>query len=288
VVVQGEDLAAPAVPAAVLEDLAEDFPEVEEPAEAGDIGPSHPLVLNDHLFLDMRNKLNQFVEALKMAMGDDLQAVVLYGPACDSSRIVSAQEVQVMILCKELKTAQLDALIKPVNRWMRQNYPMPKLFTPDRLMKSTDVFPIECLELSTRYEVLYGEDLISGIEVSKANLRLQLETEFKGKLLQLRESYVLLKGSPKALARVMTVSLSTFESLFRALLILLQDEAPENLVSMIPLLDEKFSIDTQVLNTIEALRTEPKSFQKDEIIDLFVRYLKALEDISDAVDVFEF
>lgn len=235
----------------------------------------------------MKQKLESFVETLKEALGDDLQAVVLYGAACESSRAVSEQEVQLMILCHELKTKQLDALTKPIHRWLKKKYPLPKLFTLERLKASTDVFPIECLELSSRHEILYGEDVIAGLEVPKANLRLQLETEFKGKLLQLRESYILLKGNPKYLAKMMAVSLSTFESLFRALLILLQDETPEDLASMIPILDEKFSIDTHVLKDIASLRENRKAFGNEAVLDLFVRYLKALEDISDAVDQFE-
>ena len=235
----------------------------------------------------MNQKLETFVDILKEALGDDLQTVVLYGAACEASREVSAQEVQLLILCHELKTKQLDALTKPIHRWLRKKHPLPKLFTLERLKASTDVFPIECLELSSQYRILHGEDVIAGLEVPKANLRLQLETEFKGKLLQLRESYILLKGKPRYMAKMMAVSLSTFESLFRALLILLQDDAPKDLASMIPLLDEKFSIDTHVLNDIASLRSNPRAFGNEAVIDLYVRYLKALEDISDAVDQFE-
>ena len=235
----------------------------------------------------MKDSVESFVEILKEALGEDLQAVVLYGAACEPSRAVSAEEVQLLVLCKELKTPQLEALARPFRRWMRQKHPMPKLFTLERLRKSTDVFPIECLELSSRYKILHGEDVIAGLDVPKENLRLQLETEFKGKLLQLRESYILLKGKPRGLARMMAVSLSTFESLFRALLILLQDEAPENIAEMIRLLDQKFSIDIHVLTSIASLRENPRAYGKEEIVDLYVRYLKALEDVSDAVDQFE-
>ena len=232
----------------------------------------------------MKKKLDQFVESLEGALGSELQSVVLYGPACGALDRVHPEEVQVLVLCHTLSVKELQLLVKPLNRWMKNRHPIPKLFTLERLKKSTDVFPIECLEIKTRHEVLFGENVMDEIEVDKSNLRLQLETEFKGKLLQLRESFIILQGRPKELTKMMVVSLGAFESLFRSLVSFLGEDSSQPLHGLLKVVEEKFSIDGSVFGSLEKLRISADSITGSDVVDLFSQYLKVLELISDKVD----
>lgn len=232
----------------------------------------------------MKKHLDQFVDSLKTALGSELQSVILYGPACGALDRVAPEEVQILVLCRKLSVKELQLLAKPLNKWMKRRHPIPKLFTLDRLKKSTDVFPIECLEIKTRHEILFGEDVIDQIEVDHSNLRLQLETEFKGKLLQLRESFIVLEGRPKELGKMMAVSVGTFESLFRALARLLEKDSAQPLEGLLKVAEEQLSVDVSVFNQLAQLRNDPRSLAGSGVVDVFIQYLSVLESISDAID----
>ena len=55
----------------------------------------------------------------------------------------------------------------------------PVFFTEDYIIRSTDVFPIEFLDMKENHVTLYGKDLFEAIAVDTKNLRFQCEQEIK-------------------------------------------------------------------------------------------------------------
>ncbi len=233
----------------------------------------------------MKTEINRFVETLQKALGSQLQSVIWYGPACRNPDTAQPEEIQLLVIVDSLGVPELQALSEPVNRWIRKRHPFPKIFTRERLLKSTDVFPIECLTVQSHYQVMHGDDLVPELSVSDANLRLQLESEFKGKLLQLREAFLISGGKPKTLAQTLALSLSTFESLFAALARVLGQPAPTDAASAASLLADQLKIqDAAVLADIQQLRQGGASGDRQHIHKLFERYLRLIEQVSDKID----
>jgi len=52
------------------------------------------------------------------------------------------------------------------------------------------VFPIKFYDMLDAYEVVFGHDLLHGMEIDDANLRLELEQEMKILMLELRQFYM--------------------------------------------------------------------------------------------------
>jgi hypothetical protein len=77
---------------------------------------------------------------------------------------------------------------------------------------------MEYADILERHRVLYGTAPFEGISVARENLRLQLEQQVMGKLLQLRQGALLAGPDAKRQAELISASLSTMMVLFRAVL----------------------------------------------------------------------
>ncbi|MEO8623668.1 MAG: hypothetical protein ABI625_21495, partial [bacterium] len=84
--------------------------------------------------------------------------------------------------------------------------------------RSSDIFPMEYADILERNRVLYGAAPFEGITISREHLRLQLEQQVMGKLLQLRQGALLAGTNGGRQADLIEASISTIMVLFRAVL----------------------------------------------------------------------
>ncbi|MDF7798696.1 nucleotidyltransferase domain-containing protein [Pontiellaceae bacterium B1224] len=228
----------------------------------------------------------KLVEELKQACPTGLKSVVLYGSAAGGDYVGKRSDYNVLVVTEDLGIATLDAISKTASKWSQAGNPAPLLFTEDRLAQSTDVFPIELLDIRECHKILFGDDLVQGLEIDTKNLRLEIEHELRGKLIKLRQSYLLTGVKPKAVAELMVDSLSTFLVLFRASLRLFEDAVPQQKFQALELLSNHLKFDASVFRTVQQLKEGSKKPKDMDVGELFSMYLKTIERVIDAVDAY--
>ena len=227
--------------------------------------------------------LEQLTQELQTACGPNLKSVVLYGSAAAGDHTGKRSDYNVLVVAGELGTGELKAFSKTAKAWAKAGNPAPLLFTMERLEKSTDVFPIELLDIKECHKILYGDDVVSHLDISTANLRLQIEHELRGNLIQLRQQY-LLAGSAKDVCGLMVRSLSSFLVLFRAGLRLFTDDIPQKKFQALEQLNATIPVPLEVFRKVQQLKDgtlKPKAVDADA---LFEDYTKTVESVTDAVD----
>jgi hypothetical protein len=228
----------------------------------------------------------KLVEELKQACPTGLKSVVLYGSAAAGDFVGKSSDYNVLVVTEDLGSATLDALSNAAAKWSKAGNPAPLMFTEDRLAQATDVFPIELLDIRECHKILYGEDLVQGLEIDTKNLRLEIEHELRGKLIKLRQSYLLTGGKPKAIAELMVDSLSTFLVLFRASLRLFEDAVPQQKFQALEKLAGHLEFDAAVFTTVQQLKEGAKKPKDVAVAEVFNTYLKTIECVIDAVDAY--
>jgi len=183
-----------------------------------------------------------------------------------------------------LGLTELKAMAKPTRAWVKEGNPPPLCFTLERLENSADVFPLELLDIKEQRRVLFGDDVVAGVEVSEANLRHELEYELKSKLIQLRVRYLLAEGAAKATAELLVNSLSTFLVLFRGAWRLFQQEPVTSKLEALRLLGAELDFPIQVFETVHELKTGIRAAKGLDTDELFQQYLSAIETVVDKVD----
>lgn len=229
-------------------------------------------------------KTEEFLSSFKEIDERNLISLIVYGPSAQDPDSGKAELVQLLVLVENLNTDYLGKYAKTVKKWTRSYHPFPKLFTKERFLNSADVFPIECHAIKQNYKVLYGDDLVAELDVSNENLRHQLESEFKGKLMQLRESFMVYMNDSGNLKRVLELSKVTFESLLVSYLILLDEDVPSDNDAVLKLLEEKTDLDFSSIREISKLVDGSLKADKTQLHELFAAFLGLMEKMADKAD----
>jgi len=226
----------------------------------------------------------KLVEELKGACDEKLRSVVLYGSAAPGDYVGKNSDYNILVVTSDLDQETLAAFAGPARAWSKAGNPEPLLFTEDRLRQATDVFPIELLDIKECHKILAGEDLVSGLDIDTANLRLEIEHELRGKLIQLRQRYLAVAGKRRATAKLMVDSVGTFLVLFRAALRLFEESVPAQKMEALQKLDGHIDCDLDVFRKVNELKAGTLNAGGLDIDQLFGQYLSAIESVIDEVD----
>jgi hypothetical protein len=151
----------------------------------------------------LQKDILEFTQSLSTALGDSCVSIVLYGGMVKGKKIRETDNVNLMLVVKEIRTEILDRIADPYLQHKRARQFQLLTLSEEDLKSSTDVFPIKFLDMQQDYEVLAGADLVAGLEISKANLRIRCEQEIKNLMLRLRQAYIANSSKPKVLSKTM-------------------------------------------------------------------------------------
>ena len=111
-----------------------------------------------------------------------------------------------------------------------------------------------------------------------------MEYELREKLALLRQHLVLATGSDSRLWDVLLRSVSSFATLFRHALIVLGQEAPVGKREAVQALSKQIGFDASGILQVLDVRERKAERKKFNVVDVFSRYLAAVEHVAAAVD----
>ena len=161
--------------------------------------------------------LDELVSQLRAAFDSSLRAVVLYGSAASGEHIPKKSDYNVLVLVDSLDASRLLAASAAVKAWVDDGNSAPLTLTTAEWQRSADIFAMEYADILERHKVLHGQ-LDTNVRVDPSNLRLQLEHEAMGTLLQLRRGALAAGSDGKLQLALLEQSASTVMVIFRALL----------------------------------------------------------------------
>ena len=233
----------------------------------------------------VKEALNHLIDDLKSTHGDNLACVVLYGSAAAGDHVELRSDYNLLIALKQITPQDLRLAQAPMREWQRLGHPLPVYFTVEELQDAADVFPIKFLHMEKARLVLFGRDPFESMQVSTANLRHQTEYELRSKLIQLRRLYIPASVSSETLSALMSDSLASFASLFRAVLLLKGQEPPTTKPDTVRATARLLSLHAEPFERIFALRAAGETNLTDtEANDLFASYIAQIERVIEAVD----
>jgi hypothetical protein len=234
----------------------------------------------------MNHQLAAFIDDLRSTHGRNLASVVMFGQGAAGAADERHLDNELLIALEKIGPKDLRNAHAAVREWQRLGHPVPVYFTVSELENAADVFPIEFRQMARMHKVLYGRDVLAGVDISSQNLRHQVEYELRSRLLLLRRQYIPASTSIDGLASLMAESLTSIAAPLSGLLMLHGIEPPVNKRAAVALAVQQLELDGIPFerifnihdNNFEGGMTEPAANQ------LFADYLEQIERIIDAVD----
>jgi hypothetical protein len=228
--------------------------------------------------------IGEFVERLRQAGGTNLKSVILYGSAAAGDYVPDSSNVNLLGVLGETSFAAIAALAPAVNWWGKQRHHAPLLMTTEELRRGADVFSIEFLDMQQSYRVLWGEDVLQGLEIPMKFHRMQVEYELREKTILLRQRLLIIAGNEDAEWELLLRSVSSFGTLARHALIALGDKVLMSKREAVKKLAARSGFDAGAILQLFDLREGKVQRKTLKVDDVFAGYLKAVERITAAVD----
>nr|AIA13011.1 Unknown Function [uncultured bacterium] len=234
-------------------------------------------------------KLEQLINDLRVAHGDNLASIVLYGSAATADGQVNRRsDHNLLIALNRITTDDLQTAHDALREWHKLGQPTPVYFTVAELQDAADVFPIEFLQMEKARKVLFGQDPFEFVEISQANLRHQTEYELRTSLIRLRRLYIPASASAERLSNLMSDSLASFAALFRAVLILKGQEPPVSKKDSVLVTARLLNLDSAPFERIlELHKGKGSTVTQADANSLFSAYMAQIEKVIEAVDRIE-
>ncbi len=232
----------------------------------------------------LKKTIAGFIDGLKKIYTDDLISVILYGSAASNEFSEHFSNLNLLVILKNTGLCSLKKATGLVNH-PKFRIIQPLFLTEDYITKSLDVFPVEFIDMQENYSVLYGKDILKGINIDTKNLRFQCEQELKVKLITLKQQYLKIsRDDKKELSYLLFKSFTSVLYLLRNVLRLKLGQAPYLKEDILKSFSAEFKIDTTILKRILVLKNNPKKVTLGEILVLLDNFVIELERIIEIID----
>lgn len=229
----------------------------------------------------LKNNIQVFIQKLKDVYQQDLISAILYGSAVSGEFVDKHSNLNLLVVLKNTDLENLKKATRVINKFNMIN---PLFLNEDYIVNSTDIFPIEFLDIQENYLVLYGKDVLKGINIDIRNLRFQCEQELKSKLINLRQLYLRINKDKTALRNLFFKSFTSILHILRNVLRLKGKKPAYKKEDILKELVSEFQIDMSIWGKILAAKVKQIKLNNRDTEQLFIAFLRELEKIVDIVD----
>lgn len=231
-------------------------------------------------------KLDELVRQLQLAYADALRSVVLFGSAVAGEHRANKSDYNVLVIVDALPLERLRAVSAVSKAWAEDGNPPPMTFTTSEWQSSSDIFPMEYADILERHRILYGAPPFDGIRVNPSDLRLQVEHQTMGKLLQLRQSIMAAGGDSSLQLEVLEKSLSTLMVIFRGIVRLNGQVPSQDYEALTTTVAERAGFSPDPFITVIRHARGTGKLPRDRASAILEQYLAAMERLVAYLDEF--
>ncbi len=232
--------------------------------------------------------LIKYIPAIEKIFGKNLVSIILFGSAVKGDFVKGKSDVNLLVVRKKQFAEELISLNKLYTKLkLKINLAVPLVLTENEIKRSTDVFPMEYRDIKEFHIVLKGRDIFKNLKIEDKYLRLELESQIKGKLILLRESLVQSFKNKKILKNVLLNSIPSINVILRNVFILNKKDAPQNILELVNSAEKITKIKFNSFKEIIRLKQGLKKISPSEITDIYLTYISEIEKLSNYIDKFK-
>ena len=229
-------------------------------------------------------RFQPFQDELLSRYKDNIHSITITGSAVTEDFMPDKSDVNSVFVLREMDVKFLELLATLGKKYHKKRIAAPLIMTPEYIIKSLDVFPLEFLNIKLLHKTILGEDLFGNLVINRSNLRLQCERELKVRLIGLRQGYISCLGNSKMLVDMFIQSFSGYIPLFKGIILLLGKEPPVTNSDVLTVLEEVSGINTGVFKTVLKQKKQKTKLMMEQLNTIFQDYYAAIEKLGDITD----
>ncbi|MBU0700162.1 hypothetical protein KKE26_02520 [bacterium] len=244
------------------------------------------LINLDKLPERVKGLIMTYVAGLIDIYATNLKSIMIYGSAAQKEDFVPGRSnINLLIILNEITLSDLKKGAKLVSMGKIHKKIVPLFLTLRHINTSSDVFPIEFLEMRENHVLIYGDEIFDSIVIQPENIRLQCESTLKGQLIKLRQAYLELAAKPELLERLMIDSMTGLMPTLRNTL-RLKGRAVVTIKKheVINQLKEEYGVDAVPLLKVWHSKLRVIKLAKGEVESVFEQYLDVIQCLAIAID----
>ncbi|MCQ9205678.1 MAG: hypothetical protein NG737_05135 [Omnitrophica bacterium] len=242
------------------------------------------IINEEKLPIEVQKKFSPYLKTMFNIHGDNLISVFVYGSAAGENYIPKVSDINSAFVFKALKFSTFKSSLNVISKGIFKKIAAPLFLTKGYISSSLDVFPIEFLDMKENHILLYGEHILSGLEIKGEHIRLFCEQQIKGKLIRIRQAYLEIGLKKKGLEALLKESLNSLIPIFRNLIRLKGKQPSVNKTEIIKQLCQMFELDENVFLPIYKDSTNDEKIANQEVVVFLEKYLIQIEKLAGVVD----
>lgn len=226
-----------------------------------------------------------FVNKMKSIFNADLVSSYLYGSAARDEYVQGKSDINFLVIIQSEGLKNLSGVWELLPRFQKLGIATPLVLTRSYVDSSLDTFPLELMNMMEANSLIYGEDILAGLDIDNDHLRLQIERELKSKLLSLRQGYMESLGSRDGIQNLISISLPAFTAIFRGTLYIKNVETGKgDSLKIYKLIEDTFELRKGLFKDLYDIKIEVSKTNTAELISLTEEYMAAIRIIFKRVD----
>jgi hypothetical protein len=236
---------------------------------------------------DIWTRYKLFLDQVLNHHQDEIHSIHIVGSALTADYDSKTSDINSVLVLHKMNLKFLEFLAPLGKKHGKKKVAAPLIMTPAYIITSLDAFPIEFLNIKILHHTVFGEDIFQNLDIKKTDLRRQCERELKIKLIGLRQGYISASGDRRILTQSFQDSFSGYIPLFKAIIMLLGKETPQNNEEVLTVLEEASGVNTEVFKCVLKLKKERSKPSFDQLNTFFEDYYAAIEKLGGIADALE-
>ncbi len=233
---------------------------------------------------DTHAPLRGFLRSIKKQKSLESQAILVYGSAARGEFLQGYSNINALVVLEHITQPVLQQWSGIHKQWTREKIVAPLFLTHEDLQQSSDVFPLEFLDIKECHVLLEGSDPFLELQVDQAHLFVQCRQEARANLLRVRQCYVEGWGRVEAIQTLLPLSLTSLLPCLRGLYRLLGRQLNMKSPEILDELKTTLNVDPSVFLEVWRLKRGLSTPGKHELPKLLERYLAGLGQLVDRID----
>jgi len=229
-------------------------------------------------------RFKPFQDEILSSYKDNIHSITITGSALTDDFDPGKSDINSVFVLSEMDLKFLKLLAPLGKRYRKKRIAAPLIMTPEYIMNSIDVFPLEFLNIKLLHKTIFGEDLFCDLEINRFDLRLQCERELKVRLIGLRQGYISCLGNSKMLMDMFVESFSGYIPVFRGIILLLGKEPPLLNHDVLAILEDVSGVNTSAFKNILKQKKQKTKLIMGQLNTIFEDYYAAIEKLGDITD----